>query len=102
MENKRDDRSRCQRSESEYDKETDENEKSNEDEGDFSSPIFDWLLMICGDVSSFVTESCMEARTQNETDQRKGKEGKVSGGRAEVHHVGRTDGGQYDLDHFKW
>ena len=85
------------RSEYKANKKADEEQRKIEDEEDVSSPIFDWLLMICGDVSSFVTEGCMGSPEQNGIDhQLNAKTGKQNEERVQM------GGGRYDLDRFKW
>ena len=101
MEDEQDGRS-PQRLEYKANKKADEEQRKIEDEEDVSSPMFDWLLMICVDVSSFVTEGCMGSPKQNGIDQRKVETSKENEGKDEFHHVERNDGGQYDLDHFRW
>ena len=101
MEDEQDGRS-PQRSECKAKKKADEEQRNIEEEEDVSSPIFDWLLMICGDVSSFVSEGCMGSPKQNGIDhQLNAKTGKQNEERVEMQ-GNMNGGGQYDLDHFKW
>ena len=90
------------RSECKANKKEDEEQRNIGDEEDVSSQIFDWLLMICGDVSSFVSEGCMGSPKQNGIGhQLNAKTGKQNEERVEMQGI-MNGGGQYDLDHFKW
>ena len=100
--NRQDKRSRYRRSESKNEKDADEDDRNTEDEEDLTSPIFDWLLMVCGDVSSFLSESCMDSPKKNGTDRQKAKRGKQNEERDGMQQSSVNGRGQYDLDHFKW
>jgi len=75
------------------------------------SLIFDWLLMICGDVSSFVSEGIIGGENsppkQTGNDQRHAQlsSSKSRGHDEDPPKTRRNStkrGGKYDLDHFKW
>jgi hypothetical protein len=73
------------------------------DEKEGPSLIFDWLLMICGDVSSFVSEGMLGTDGENSRPQKQGGNDLRSRDEDPAKtRRSRKKGGKYDLDHFKW
>ena len=72
------------------------------DEKEGPSIIFDWLLMICGDVSSFVSEGMLGIDGDNSRPSKQGGNELRSHEDPAKTRRSRKKGGMYDLDHFKW
>ena len=72
------------------------------DEKEDPSFIFDWLLTICGDVTSFVSEGMLGI--DGEKQKQGGNDGNVRSHDETPAKTrqSRKKGGQYDLDHFRW
>ena len=66
------------------------------DEKEGPSFIFDWLLMICGDVTSFVSEGMLGIDGENSRPQKHDEDP------AKTRRSKTKKGGDYNLDHFKW
>ena len=72
------------------------------DEKEGPSLIFDWLLTICGDLSSFVSEGMLGIDGENSQPQKQGGNELRSHDEDQAKTRRSKTGGKYDLDHFRW
>ena len=72
------------------------------DEKEGPSLIFDWLLTICGDLSSFVSEGVLGIDGENSQPKKQGGNELRSHDEDQAKTRRSKTGGKYDLDHFRW